>query len=75
MPFCWCSHAHAHTCTLAVEQPAFHDGLEEKPAGAPESGAIECAIVFVDPDKGILLQEYQPIQQVRCEVQVWRSYR
>ncbi|GIL44704.1 hypothetical protein Vafri_2223 [Volvox africanus] len=44
--------------------PTFNESnLDEKPAGGDGSQGPDVAIIFVDTDKGILLQEYQSIHQ------------
>ncbi|PNW79678.1 hypothetical protein CHLRE_08g362650v5 [Chlamydomonas reinhardtii] len=41
--------------------PVFTEAnVDERPHG-DAAHVVDCAIIFVDPDKGILLQEYQPI--------------
>lgn len=50
---------------LPTHQPVFTDnGLDDRPTGADAAHSVDLALMFVDPDKGILLQEYQPIHQV-----------
>ncbi len=49
------------------------NGLDDRPTGADAAHSVDLALMFVDPDKGILLQEYQPIHQVGGQRGKWEG--